>query len=216
MLSESPPIQAVLKGHGRLWGASRPEVLETASMQTLAYGRRLLSNSTEAAFLAGSSAAYHQYQGGQTTRGRPRRHSGSSCAPGREVVGWTWTSRDLKRFRDLDPGGIGAGSPAHCRGGPTSLLDEFTYPMACGWISVEDVAEVLQARPGFQQFGIDDVNVDGPVALSAALPTKNLICISSSAATLRRSPVAVTDLVTEMRKVKHPFDAGIPAQRAIE
>jgi ATP:corrinoid adenosyltransferase len=88
--------------------------------------------------------------------------------------------------------------------------------MACGWISVEDVAEVLQARPGFQQFGIDDVNVDGPVALSAALPTKNLICISSSAATLRRSPVAVTDLVTEMRKVKHPFDAGIPAQRAIE
>jgi cob(I)alamin adenosyltransferase len=63
--------------------------------------------------------------------------------------------------------------------------------MAFGWIPVEDVVDVLQARPGFQHVII--TGRDAPPEL-----------------------VAIADLVTEMRKVKHPFDKGIRAQRGIE
>lgn len=71
------------------------------------------------------------------------------------------------------------------------VLDEFTYPMAWGWVDPAKVLEVLAARPGVQH-----VVVTG-----------------------RRAPaelVAAADLVTEMGKVKHPMDAGQKGQRGIE
>src|SRR4051812_40318468 len=63
------------------------------------------------------------------------------------------------------------------------ILDEFTYVMNRGWVPVAEVLDVLAARPGTQH-----VVVTG-----------------------RRCPeelVAAADIVTEMTKVKHPFDAG--------
>jgi cob(I)alamin adenosyltransferase len=71
------------------------------------------------------------------------------------------------------------------------VLDEFTYPMAWGWVDVEEVVARLAARPGFQHVVITGRNAD-PRLVEAA------------------------DLVTEMVKVKHPMDAGQKGQKGIE
>jgi len=71
------------------------------------------------------------------------------------------------------------------------LLDEFTYPLKWGWISVPEVVDVLLARPGRQHVVI--TGRDAPRALLDA-----------------------ADLVTEMTKIKHPMDAGRKGQRGIE
>lgn len=71
------------------------------------------------------------------------------------------------------------------------VLDEFTYPLDWGWVDVDEVVETLRGRPGKQH-----VVVTG-----------------------RRAPavlVDAADLVTEMTKVKHPFDVGQKGQRGIE
>lgn len=71
------------------------------------------------------------------------------------------------------------------------VLDEFTYPMAWGWVDVDDVVATLAARPAGQHVVVTGRNAD-PRLLDAA------------------------DLVTEMRKVKHPMDTGQKGQRGIE
>lgn len=71
------------------------------------------------------------------------------------------------------------------------ILDEFTYPMAWGWVDADDVAQTLRDRSGRQH-----VVVTGRRAAPAL--------------------VEVADLVTEMTKVRHPMDAGQKGQRGIE
>ncbi|AIY18057.1 cob(I)yrinic acid a,c-diamide adenosyltransferase [Pimelobacter simplex] len=71
------------------------------------------------------------------------------------------------------------------------LLDEFTYPINWGWVSIDDVLETLANRPGHQHVVITGRRAD-PRLIEAA------------------------DLVTEMTKVKHPMDAGQKGQKGIE
>jgi cob(I)alamin adenosyltransferase len=71
------------------------------------------------------------------------------------------------------------------------VLDEFTYPMKWGWVSVDDVVATLATRPGHQHVVITGRDAD-PRLVDAA------------------------DLVMETRKVKHPMDAGQKGQRGIE
>lgn len=71
------------------------------------------------------------------------------------------------------------------------VLDEFTYPMAWGWVDPRDVVDTLVQRPGRQHVVVTGRRAD-PALLEAA------------------------DLVTEMRAVKHPMDAGQKGQRGIE
>ena len=71
------------------------------------------------------------------------------------------------------------------------VLDEFTYPMAWGWVDVEDVVETLTSRPGTQHVVITGRDAD-PRHIAAA------------------------DLVLETTKIKHPMDAGQKGQRGIE
>ncbi|GAB2517543.1 cob(I)yrinic acid a,c-diamide adenosyltransferase [Nocardiopsis aegyptia] len=71
------------------------------------------------------------------------------------------------------------------------ILDEFTYPIAWGWVDAEEVVAALRERPGRQHVVITGRRAD-PRLLEAA------------------------DLVTEMTKVKHPMDAGRKGQRGIE
>ncbi|WP_017600142.1 cob(I)yrinic acid a,c-diamide adenosyltransferase [Nocardiopsis lucentensis] len=71
------------------------------------------------------------------------------------------------------------------------ILDEFTYPIAWGWVDADDVVAALRDRPGRQHVVITGRRAD-PRLLEAA------------------------DLVTEMTKVKHPMDAGRKGQRGIE
>lgn len=71
------------------------------------------------------------------------------------------------------------------------VLDEFTYPMAWGWVDADEVVATLRDRPGHQH-----VVVTGRRAAPALLDA--------------------ADLVTEMTKVRHPMDVGQKGQRGIE
>jgi cob(I)alamin adenosyltransferase len=71
------------------------------------------------------------------------------------------------------------------------LLDEITYPMNWGWISTDEVVDAIRRRP--KQVSIICTGRDAPQAL-----------------------IDVADTVTEMRKVKHAYDAGIMARRGID
>ena len=71
------------------------------------------------------------------------------------------------------------------------ILDELSYPLRYGWLSVEEVLDVLRNRP-------KEVHV---IITGRGVPQE---CIDFA------------DLVTEMREVKHPFHKGIRAQPGID
>jgi cob(I)alamin adenosyltransferase len=106
--------------------------------------------------------------------------------------GFTWTSTDLERDRALAQEGW-----AQCRAAIESgsyelvVLDELTYCFAFGWLELEDVLAVLRNRPAGQHVVV--TGRDAPQEL-----------------------LEFADLVTEMREIKHPFAAGIKAQKGIE
>ena len=71
------------------------------------------------------------------------------------------------------------------------VLDEITYPLIYGWLPLPDVLDTLKNRPRHVH-----------------------VCLTG-----RRCPpeiIELADTVTEMTKVKHAFNAGVPAQRGIE
>lgn len=71
------------------------------------------------------------------------------------------------------------------------VLDEITYLPGLGLVPIEAVLEVIDARPQWL----------------------HVICTGRNAPP---SLVERADLVTEMKAVKHPFEAGIKAQMGIE
>lgn len=72
------------------------------------------------------------------------------------------------------------------------ILDEFTYPLKFEWLDVADViAWLREHKPSMMHLII--TGRDAPPGL-----------------------IEFADLVTEMRKVKHPFDRGTRAQPGIE
>jgi cob(I)alamin adenosyltransferase len=106
--------------------------------------------------------------------------------------GWSWTSRDLEHSADLAREGWEEVKRALAEERYEFLvLDEITYPINWEWIDVDDVVATLAARPGFQHVVL--TGRDAPPAL-----------------------VEAADLVSEVSKVKHPFDSGIRAQQGIE
>jgi cob(I)alamin adenosyltransferase len=106
--------------------------------------------------------------------------------------GWTWTSRDLEHSADLAREGWEEVKRRIARERyELLLLDEFTYPMTFGWVDSDEVVGVLRDRPGFQHVIV--TGRDAPSQL-----------------------VDAADLVSEVTKVKHPFDEGIRGQQGIE
>lgn len=106
--------------------------------------------------------------------------------------GFTWRSRDLEASAQLAREGWERAKEALLSGAWDLLvLDEATYPLRYGWIALEDFLEALRARPRHVH-----VVVTGRGAPEALLE--------------------LADTVTEMRKLKHAFDQGVPAQRGIE
>ncbi|HEY8118463.1 MAG TPA: cob(I)yrinic acid a,c-diamide adenosyltransferase [Methylophilaceae bacterium] len=71
------------------------------------------------------------------------------------------------------------------------ILDEFTYALKFGWLSMDEVATALQNRPPMQH-----VIITGRAAPQALID--------------------LADTVTEMLPVKHAFSAGIQAMPGIE
>ena len=106
--------------------------------------------------------------------------------------GFSWKSRDLDHPAELAQAGW-ARAQATVRAGEHFLvvLDEIMYPLRYGWIALDEVLACLRERPAHVH-----------VVLTGRGAPAEL--------------VNVADTVTEMAKVKHHFDAGVPAQRGIE
>lgn len=106
--------------------------------------------------------------------------------------GFSWKSQDLDHSAQLARDGWEKAKAAILSGANFMVvLDEITYPLIYGWMPLDDVLLTLQNRP-------HDVHV---------------------VITGRRCPpeiIALADTVTDMTKIKHAFNAGIPAQRGIE
>lgn len=106
--------------------------------------------------------------------------------------GFTWTSSDLEHDRALAREGW-----ERCRDAIESgaydvvVMDELTYCFTFDWLDLEEVLETLRTRPPGQHVVI--TGRDAPPAL-----------------------IDFADLVTEMREIKHPFAAGVKAQKGIE
>lgn len=71
------------------------------------------------------------------------------------------------------------------------VLDEITLPISFGWIEAEEVAQAIRHRA----------------------PAVNVILTGRQAPALL---VEIADVVTEMTKVRHPFDNGIYARAGID
>jgi cob(I)alamin adenosyltransferase len=106
--------------------------------------------------------------------------------------GFTWDSEDLSRDQ-----AVAQAAWAHAKSVIDAgehrlvILDEITYPMNWGWIDRDEVVATIRDRP-------TRVNI---------------------VATGREAPdelVSVADTVTEMRKVKHAYDAGVVAKKGID
>jgi len=72
------------------------------------------------------------------------------------------------------------------------VLDEFTYPLQYGWVDLQEALAWLRK--------------ERPAGVHVVI-------------TGRKAPDALieqADLVSEMRNVKHPYDAGQPGQKGIE
>lgn len=111
-------------------------------------------------------------------------------------AGWTW-SRPSTGDRMADAATLAADGWARAaqllaeETHDLLILDELTYPMRRGWVDADAVAAALTARPGRQHV----------VVTGRGCPEQ-----------VRE----VADLVTEMGKVRHPYDAGVRGQRGIE
>lgn len=106
--------------------------------------------------------------------------------------GFSWKSQDIERSAQLARDGWDKARATILAGEHfLVVLDEITYPLIYGWLPLEGVLQTLRERPA-------QVHV----------------CLTG-----RRAPpelIALADTVTEMTKIKHAFNAGIPAQRGIE
>ncbi|SFG99023.1 cob(I)yrinic acid a,c-diamide adenosyltransferase [Desulfotomaculum arcticum] len=71
------------------------------------------------------------------------------------------------------------------------ILDEINYALSYGLVDLKDVLEIIKSKPPEMHLVLTGRNVADEV-------------------------VELADLVTEMREIKHPFAAGIPAQKGIE
>lgn len=106
--------------------------------------------------------------------------------------GFTWLSEDLDRDE-----AVAQEAWRHARETigagrhEVVILDEITYPINWGWIDGDEVVATLRDRP--DRVSVVATGRDAPEPL-----------------------VEVADTVTEMRKVKHAYDAGIMARKGLD
>ena len=117
---------------------------------------------------------------------------GGSVAWHKMGEGWSWVQRRIEDSEQAAAEGweqVKRDLAAETYG--LYVLDEFTYPMKWGWVDVDEVVDVLRARPGTQHVVVTGRDADQRL-------------------------VGAADLVTDMGKVKHPMDRGQKGQRGIE
>jgi cob(I)alamin adenosyltransferase len=107
--------------------------------------------------------------------------------------GFTWTSKDMDETIAKVLHGWQIAKEKIASGEyDVIVLDEFTYLLSLGWLPQDETLDWLRANK--------------PSSL-------HLIITGRYASTALRD---MADLVTEMTKVKHPFDVGIQAQPGVE
>ena len=108
--------------------------------------------------------------------------------------GFTWLSKDMDETtaRALHAWKL-AQEKIASGGYDLIVLDEFTYPLHFGWLDVKEVIAWLREHKP---------------------PMMHLIITGREAS---QELIDYADLVTEMKKIKHPYEEqGIPAQAGIE
>jgi len=106
--------------------------------------------------------------------------------------GFTWDSDDIEHDKALAREGWAQAAELIAAGKHRLvILDEITYLCTWGWIDTAEVAAAIAGRP--ETVNIVITGRDAPQEL-----------------------IDVADTVTEMRKIKHAYDAGINAMRGIE
>lgn len=106
--------------------------------------------------------------------------------------GFSWKSQDLERSAQLARDGWEKARASILSGEYfLVVLDEITYPLIYGWLPLEPVLQTLRDRPKHVH-----------------------VCITGRSCPSEIMDIA--DTVTEMKMIKHAFNAGVPAQRGIE
>jgi cob(I)alamin adenosyltransferase len=106
--------------------------------------------------------------------------------------GFTWDSDDISESEAIArEAWASARSRIESDDYDLLILDEITYPINWGWIDLADVLSVIEGRPA--RLNLILTGRDAPDAL-----------------------VDAADTVTEMKKIKHAFDAGVMARRGID
>jgi cob(I)alamin adenosyltransferase len=106
--------------------------------------------------------------------------------------GFTWKSKDLDKDRQAAREGWNLAKSVIAAGRHhLVVLDEFTYVINYRMVDEEEAMKVLRDRP--EGLHLLVTGRDAPTWL-----------------------IDMADLVTEMREVKHPYKAGIKAQKGIE
>lgn len=107
--------------------------------------------------------------------------------------GFVWSTRDIEVARQKALQGWAlAQEKIHQGGHDLIILDEFTYLLKYGWLDATAVIAWLREHKP-ESLHLVITGRDAPPAL-----------------------IEFADLVTEMLKVKHPFDQGVRAQPGIE
>jgi cob(I)alamin adenosyltransferase len=106
--------------------------------------------------------------------------------------GFTWESADLDKSEGRAAAAWELAIAAISSGSyELIVLDEITYPMNWGWIDTSKVVAAIRDRPA--HVNIVATGRDAPGAL-----------------------LAVADTATEMVKLRHIYDQGVPARRGID
>jgi len=106
--------------------------------------------------------------------------------------GFTWESQDLDKSEGRAAAAWEFAMAAISSGSyELIVLDEITYPMNWGWIDASKVVTAIRDRPA--HVNIVATGRDAPDAL-----------------------LAVADTATEMVKLRHIYDQGVPARRGID
>jgi len=106
--------------------------------------------------------------------------------------GFTWLSKDIEHDKALAREGWEICRQKMLSGNyDLIVLDEMTYVLKYGWLSWEEVRDTLDQRPARMH-----VVVTGRHAIPEL--------------------VAYADLVSEITEVKHPYHAGVKAQKGME
>jgi cob(I)alamin adenosyltransferase len=106
--------------------------------------------------------------------------------------GFTWDSQDLARSAEIARAAWDLAKEAIESGRyQLVVLDEVTYPVNWGWVPGDEVAACIAGRPR----------------------SVNVFLTGRDAAPCL---IEVADTVTDMRSVKHAYDAGIRAAKGID